>query len=162
MTLGTAIITEVIIPLKVLKHIHYPCCLDGHFDGYLSSQPVRSEWRQVQSEADSSDGCFASVSPDVRGGHQMCVDGEGANIYMFGGWGGSKDLGDFWKFDIKLNQWTCLSSDASQVVWADSVPSIVLCIMVTLTTPREGLVLDLATVCAMTPNRRPFTCWDDM
>lgn len=65
----------------------------------------------------STDGsCATRGGPDVRGGHQMCVDTEGNHIYLHGGWSGSKELSDFWKFDVKQSQWTCLSSDASQVV----------------------------------------------
>src|SRR3990167_1205143 len=47
----------------------------------------------------------------MRGGHQMCIDSDEGSIYLFGGWNGRNDLGDFWKYDIKNNLWTLLSSN---------------------------------------------------
>ena len=72
----------------------------------------------------------------MRGGHQVCIDpiaGECSLIgvvprycycrvflpemlYLYGGWDGSRDLGDFWKFDVKKFKWTCLCQDTSLVV----------------------------------------------
>ena len=42
-------------------------------------------------------------------------------LYMYGGWDGSHDLGDFWKFDIAQRQWTCLCQDTSLVVSGELV-----------------------------------------
>ena len=44
----------------------------------------------------------------------MCIDSESGLIYLLGGWNGTIDLPDFWCFDIKLQQWRCISSDTSR------------------------------------------------
>ena len=35
-------------------------------------------------------------------------------FYLFGGWTGSQDLNDFWRFDLENNKWELLSSDTSK------------------------------------------------
>ena len=52
----------------------------------------------------------------------MCIDPDSEQIFLYGGWNGSKELGDLWQFSITKNMWTCLSLDTSQqvgsaVVW---------------------------------------------
>lgn len=56
------------------------------------------------------------LTPDMRGGHQMCIDPDEGQIFLYGGWNGSKELGDLWQFSITSNKWTCLSLDTSQQV----------------------------------------------
>lgn len=58
--------------------------------------------------------------PCGRGGHSMCIDPEGQKIYMFGGWNGRKDLGDFWEFDLRTNAWRLISPNAAEYV--DIIP----------------------------------------
>lgn len=50
----------------------------------------------------------------------MCIDPEGQKIYMFGGWNGRKDLGDFWEFDLRTNAWRLISPNAAEYV--DIIP----------------------------------------
>lgn len=50
----------------------------------------------------------------MRGGHQMCIDDEEGSIYLFGGWDGKKDLGDFWVYNIPSNEWTCISTNTQR------------------------------------------------
>ena len=52
--------------------------------------------------------------PSSRGGHQLCVDAEEGFIYLFGGWDGKADLGDFWQYSIREQTWFLLSSDPAQ------------------------------------------------
>ena len=52
------------------------------------------------------------IQPSPRGGHQLVIDSIHQNIYMFGGWDGSRDLSDFWQYNICGNKWTMLSEDA--------------------------------------------------
>ena len=51
--------------------------------------------------------------PSPRGGHQLCIDSVHQNIYMFGGWDGSRDLADFWQYNITSGKWSLLCSDAA-------------------------------------------------
>ena len=51
--------------------------------------------------------------PSPRGGHQLCIDSVQQNIYMFGGWDGSRDLADFWQYNITSGKWNLLSGDAA-------------------------------------------------
>ena len=68
-------------------------------------------------------------APSPRGGHQLvyCApdpDGEpsGGSIFLFGGWNGSQDLADLWRFDLPLRsdagagsgRWTLVSADVTQ------------------------------------------------
>ncbi|PJF17507.1 hypothetical protein PSACC_02688, partial [Paramicrosporidium saccamoebae] len=54
----------------------------------------------------------AHTHPAVRGGHQMVWDPVGRSIYLFGGWDGHRDLGDFWRYNVATAEWSCLSEDA--------------------------------------------------
>ena len=54
--------------------------------------------------------------PPSRGGHQVCVDPINQTIYLFGGWDGLCDLSDFWRFDLRTELWTQISSDTSKQV----------------------------------------------
>lgn len=49
----------------------------------------------------------------MRGGHQICMDEHGGQLYLCGGWDGTKELSDLWSFSIKDHQWTCISPDTS-------------------------------------------------
>ena len=44
----------------------------------------------------------------------MCVDKD--MLYLYGGWDGSKELGDLWQYNISTQQWRCLSLDTAQEV----------------------------------------------
>lgn len=79
---------------------------EGLFDEYIEERiPYRAHWARINTQ----------LTPQVRGGHQMCwdplgFDGQGA-IYLLGGWDGQKDLGDFWRFNPITTEWTRLSED---------------------------------------------------
>ena len=64
----------------------------------------------------SAGGTPQRVGPGMRGGHQMCLDPGAELLYLYGGWDGSCDLGDLWRFDIRATQWACLCQDSSSVV----------------------------------------------
>ena len=55
-------------------------------------------------------------SPAMRGGHQMCIDSEGGEVYMFGGWDGTKDLSDFWSYNIAADRWNLISIDTRKYI----------------------------------------------
>ena len=46
----------------------------------------------------------------------MCVGSEPGQLFLYGGWDGSKELGDLWLFDVTTKHWTCASVDSSQQV----------------------------------------------
>ena len=57
-----------------------------------------------------------ALTPGMRGGHQMCMDTDAGQLYLYGGWDGTKELGDLWRFTIVSQQWDCLSHDTSHEV----------------------------------------------
>ncbi|KAJ3193739.1 Muskelin 1, intracellular mediator containing kelch motif [Entophlyctis luteolus] len=63
------------------------------FVEYVRDTCYKPEWRFIPNESHSEKPC-------MRGGHQMCIDSEEGNIYLFGGWDGQKDLSDFWSFNL--------------------------------------------------------------
>ncbi|CEG84146.1 hypothetical protein RMATCC62417_17991 [Rhizopus microsporus] len=83
------------------------------FDHYVQTAKYSLLWQEIY--ASNSDG----DTPCPRGGHQMCIDVDGGKIYLFGGWDGSKDLSDFWCYNIEKQRWKLLSSDTL----ADGGPS---------------------------------------
>ena len=46
----------------------------------------------------------------------MCMDTDAGQLYLYGGWDGTKELGDLWRFTIVSQQWDCLSHDTSHEV----------------------------------------------
>ena len=46
----------------------------------------------------------------------MCIDVDKQLLFLFGGWDGEKDLADFWLFNIRDNQWYCISEDTKAEV----------------------------------------------
>ena len=51
--------------------------------------------------------------PCARGGHQMVF--AGAKCYLFGGWTGGADLGDFWEFDCRRSSWRVIDESSEAV-----------------------------------------------
>jgi hypothetical protein len=41
----------------------------------------------------------------------MCIDPGSAYVYLFGGWDGRSELGDFWRYSILTNRWVQLSAN---------------------------------------------------
>lgn len=60
--------------------------------------------------------CIAEESPGMRGGHQMCIDEDTGQIFLFGGWDGTKDLADFWVYKIEDQKWHLISTDTRKYV----------------------------------------------
>ncbi len=90
---------------------------EGFFDGYISKQPVKAKWTLIPYLKDDDDvTSVPSTSLDMRGGHQMCIDSEAGKMYLYGGWDGSKELGDLWQFSNKDHTWKCLSPNTLQEV----------------------------------------------
>ncbi|XP_048483579.1 muskelin [Plutella xylostella] len=52
--------------------------------------------------------------PGPRGGHQLVVDPDTGNLYLFGGWNGTSDLDDLWCYEPERAQWSlrCAHSGA--------------------------------------------------
>lgn len=80
----------------------------GLFDTYLTRQPNIASWSMIE-PAMTSDG-----TPGVRGGHTMCIDPTSQMIYLFGGWDGTHDLGDFWSYDLRANAWHLISRNTAE------------------------------------------------
>ena len=89
--------------------------IEGHFDEFLFSQPVKGQWQLLPSLTSASEGSVVCGGPDMRGGHQMCMDGCGFG-YLYGGWGGNKDKADLWKLNSLSGHWTCLYEDTTESV----------------------------------------------
>src|ERR1700733_12821726 len=51
--------------------------------------------------------------PSPRGGHACAFDAAHGTLYIFGGWDGNQDLGDFWAYSIPAARWTRLSANAA-------------------------------------------------
>lgn len=92
----------------------------GLFDNYISQQLVHAKWTSIPLPNECVSGqCTGQqhkLTPDMRGGHQMCIDHECGQLFLFGGWDGAKELGDLWQFTMSTQRWTCLSLDTSQEV----------------------------------------------
>lgn len=71
---------------------------DGFFNDYIGNQPYRAVWRQMESTANPDED--TPPHPGTRGGHQMVIDPYSENIYLFGGWDGSRDLSDLWVYNV--------------------------------------------------------------
>ncbi|XP_065197118.1 muskelin-like isoform X2 [Sycon ciliatum] len=84
---------------------------DGVFERHCMQSTGVLRWTEIkpssvsQERNTSEDLCW----PIGRGGHDMCVDSEQGFLYLFGGWDGRTDLGDLWRFNIRLETWECLS-----------------------------------------------------
>ncbi|OMH86417.1 Muskelin [Zancudomyces culisetae] len=74
-------------------------------DSKVISFAYQSIWEQVEAGEQNK------PVPAGRGGHQMCIDDVRGKIYMYGGWDGKENMGDFWEFDIMEMQWRCLGID---------------------------------------------------
>lgn len=75
------------------------------FDEYIAGAVYTPRWKRIHSTDANGE------LPGMRGGHQMCMDVEAGLIYLFGGWNGSKDLSDFWVYNVQQERWSCLSQD---------------------------------------------------
>lgn len=87
----------------------------GFFDSHVARQMTRAKWTNIPYPLLTTLQCGPSLpTPDMRGGHQMCIDPDAGQLFLYGGWNGTKELGDLWQFAIATNKWTCLSVDSSQ------------------------------------------------
>ena len=76
---------------------------EGYMEEYTSKQ-YSAKWDQIN----VADG---TPKPGTRGGHPMCIDPIAGKVYLFGGWDGKNDLGDFWEYTSDTNVWQCISAD---------------------------------------------------
>ncbi|KAJ3185891.1 hypothetical protein HK101_009778 [Irineochytrium annulatum] len=79
------------------------------FQEYISGCPYKAVWQRLVSNSANNE------TPSMRGGHQMCIDVDASTIYLFGGWDGTKDLSDFWSYDLEKRRWTCISMDTRRL-----------------------------------------------
>jgi hypothetical protein len=77
----------------------------GLFFDYINDASYKPVWRKIY-DTDAN-----GETPSMRGGHQMCIDSDAHDIYLLGGWDGTKDLADFWVYHIEQGIWECLSTD---------------------------------------------------
>lgn len=84
------------------------CSDSGLFDSFVTSSQSRAHWKRIN--AVDADGDY----PMKRGGHAMCIDSEKGLIYLHGGWDGTKNLDDYWVYEIPSNRWKLLSQHTSQ------------------------------------------------
>lgn len=81
-------------------------------DEYIANQPVRAHWLQLPVPT----GTEPSIWPTMRGGHQLCLDAVNQQLYLLGGWDGTQELADLWRYDIASQQWVCVCQDTSLLV----------------------------------------------
>ena len=72
----------------------------------LAEPPLGARWSLVAHSA-------GDAWPCARGGHQMCLERATGDLYLFGGWTGTADLNDLWRFDAQARRWHCLDSGSS-------------------------------------------------
>jgi len=96
------------------------CLQDGVFSQYLAKQQPHPAWTGLILPGECGGTAVAAESgavqpgPAPRGGHQLVMDPLSQNIYLFGGWDGSRDLSDFWQYSVAEGSWRLLSSDTTQ------------------------------------------------
>ena len=100
-------------PLNMFAvYISFPFS-DSYLDGYLDSQSLESLWTEVKPMNGCESGC---VWPSMRGAHQLCFELTSQQLYLHGGWDGSKELGDLWTYSVVDGMWKCVCRDTSLVV----------------------------------------------
>lgn len=91
------------------------------FQPYVDASIPRPVWTRIDVDpaVTSRDG----EAPGPRGGHQLVycapdpIRGGSGAILLFGGWDGSRDLADLWRFDLplrgssSLGRWSLVSAD---------------------------------------------------
>lgn len=97
------------------------------FDAYCQSVSPRVQWTRLDSLPGTA--TWDGESPSPRGGHQMVLvrsrsietptgsECHGTNsapyLYLYGGWNGTTELADLWRFDLHEQRWELLSTDTS-------------------------------------------------
>jgi hypothetical protein len=79
----------------------------GMFHEYISEDSTCPQWSRVVNQS--------NVAPSARGGHQMFFDVAYENLYLYGGWDGSVDLGDLWEFNLESKLWRCICTNTRDV-----------------------------------------------
>jgi muskelin len=73
------------------------------FSEYVGKMPYQANWEQLESEE--------VLFPDKRGGHQMVFDRVTKSLILFGGWDGTRELADLWRYETQSGAWFCQSED---------------------------------------------------
>ncbi|ORZ34096.1 Muskelin N-terminus-domain-containing protein [Catenaria anguillulae PL171] len=82
----------------------------GMLDEFVASAPWAPVWSPL-SPLGGGSGIVGEQRPGPRGGHQMFMDSERGIVYLYGGWDGSRDLGDLWAYSVAGNVWSLISSN---------------------------------------------------
>ncbi|KAL1672146.1 Muskelin N-terminus-domain-containing protein [Schizophyllum commune] len=75
----------------------------GLFNSYLYSCQPHALWTRLRGADRDGD------APSQRAGHAMCFDPTRREIYLHGGWDGSRSLSDFWVYNIAEDTWRRIS-----------------------------------------------------
>ncbi|XP_039250977.2 muskelin-like [Styela clava] len=119
--------TKITLEHPLLTELHRKLVMDGDFEEcenimqkavtedlfnhYISHQEYKAQWANISLKSfPQPDGL-----PGMRGGHQMCMDYINNHVYLLGGWDGTKDLPDFWRFEVDRSTWVCLSAVTNDV-----------------------------------------------
>jgi hypothetical protein len=116
--------TNISLENQMLTELHELLVVRGDFDAvesllkkaedqnifqeFISDSVYRPMWKKILAKDINGE------SPCMRGGHQMCIDDDNGLIYLLGGWDGSKDLADFWVYNINEGLWTLISFDTQR------------------------------------------------
>ncbi|KAJ1960007.1 hypothetical protein GGI12_004036 [Dipsacomyces acuminosporus] len=76
---------------------------EGMFSDCISRIPYGPVWNRMCPDV--------YPVPPARGGHQMCVDEDKREAYLYGGWDGANNLGDLWVLKMETGMWRCISSN---------------------------------------------------
>ncbi|XP_066911646.1 muskelin-like [Clytia hemisphaerica] len=143
--------SKVVLEDPLLTHLHTELVKNGNFeesenlieksarDGllnqFISNQTYKSKWSPIHPL--DGNGIQCSIQPGPRGGHQMCIDIEKQTLFLLGGWDGTKELADFWMYEIASGQWHCISDDMT----SDGGPTARSCHKVCIDTKRRDMYL---------------------
>jgi len=93
-----------------------PTLLDEYIQDKCTPRPV---WTRF--DGDSSTYTRDGETPSPRGGHQLvfvnAFDGHPPYLFLFGGWNGTEDLAELWRFDIhgkNKGRWALLSRNTAE------------------------------------------------
>ncbi|XP_012567064.2 muskelin isoform X1 [Hydra vulgaris] len=141
--------TNVFLESPLLTSLHTSLVKNGNFEEaehiiqnsahlfneYISTQSYQPKWTALKSL--NRDGVEVCEQPGMRGGHQMCIDEEKQLIFLIGGWDGTKDISDFWVYNINSSHWHCISENIEM----DGGPAARSCHKICLDTKKRHLYI---------------------
>ena len=92
----------------------------------------------------------------------MVLDSNAQVIYMFGGWDGTKDLSDFWSYNISEAKWKLISANTAADVRNTNGNLIDFAFEMSLVFDRAGRARGRVTKWSSTLKTNTSSLWADM